>query len=85
MHYMVQYRYLYKSLLIWKFYYCKLIFEVCRNLAVLILSYSCAWLYNKTPAITAQVPRADKPVTELLNSKTESHIKKALFAVLATL
>lgn len=49
------------------------------------LSYSCARLYNNTPIITKDVPIADKLVTGLLNSKTESQIKEALFAVLTTL
>lgn len=65
--------------------YCKLTFDAYRNFALLNLSYSCARLYSNTPAITKDVPKADKPVTGLLNSKTESHIKKALFAVFATL
>lgn len=56
-----------------------------RNLALFSLSYSCARLYNNTPIITKDVPIADKPVTGLLNSKTESQIKDALFAVLTTL
>lgn len=73
------------SLLILKVYYCKLTFDVYRNFALFILSYSCARLYNNTPAITKDVPSADKPVTGLLNNKTESHIRNALFAVLATL
>lgn len=68
-----------------KLSYCKLILDECRNLVLFILSYSCARLYSNTPAITEEVPSADNPVTGLLNSKTESHIRKALFAVLATL
>ncbi|CAD1480566.1 unnamed protein product, partial [Heterotrigona itama] len=59
--------------------------ELYRNLALFSLSYSCARLYNNTPIITKDVPIADKPVTGLLNSKTESQIKDALFAVLTTL
>lgn len=35
--------------------------------------------------MTEEVPSADNPVTGLLNNRTESHIRKALFAVLATL
>lgn len=42
-------------------------------------------MYNKTPANTNDVPRADNPVTRLSNSSTESQINKALFAVFATL
>jgi len=68
-----------------KLSYCKLIFDECRNFVLFILSYSCARLYSNTPAMTEEVPSADNPVTGLLNNKTESHIRKALFAVLATL
>lgn len=68
-----------------KLSYCRLIFDECRNFVLLILSYSWARLYNNTPAITTEVPSADNPVTGLLNNKTESHIRKALFAVFATL
>lgn len=74
-----------KFLLILELYYCKLTFELYRNFALFNLSYSCARLYSNTPAITKDVPIADKPVTGLLNNKTESQIKNALFAVLATL
>lgn len=35
--------------------------------------------------MTRKVPNADNVVTGLLNNRMESHIKKALFAVLATL
>lgn len=68
-----------------KLSYCKLIFDEYRNFVLFILSYSCARLYSNTPTMTEQVPSADNPVTGLLNNRTESHIRKALFAVLATL
>lgn len=66
-------------------FYCRLIFDACRNFILLILSYSCDRLYSNTLAITTEVLSADNPVTGLLNNKTESHIRKALFAVFATL
>ena len=48
-------------------------------------SISCALLYKRTPHITTAVPRPDKNVTGFPNRRTDSHISKARFPVLATL
>ena len=48
-------------------------------------SISCALLYSKTPHITTTVPRPDKNVTGFPNRRTDSHISRARFPVLATL
>ena len=48
-------------------------------------SISCALLYSRTPHITTTVPRPDKNVTGFPNRRTDSHISKARFPVLATL
>ena len=65
--------------------HCKFTFDVYFRLMLLILSNSCALLYSNTPAITKIVPNAESPVTGLLNNKIDSHIRKALLAVFATL
>lgn len=75
----------YKNFVTLKRCYCRLTLELYRSFAVFNLSYSCARLYNNTPIITSDVPIADKPVTGLLNNRTESQINDALFAVLTTL
>ena len=48
-------------------------------------SISCALLYSRTPHITTTVPRPDKNVTGFPNRRTDSHISRARFPVLATL
>lgn len=52
---------------------------------ILSVSYSWAFIYKNTPAITVIVPNPLKAVIGLPNISTESQMRNALFAVFATL